>query len=277
MANANLVTGCNGIAHVTSADHGSLNAAFWGDGQYVLNRGQKFAISTHGGANNIFRIADGDLLMNGRHVRINPGAFAYVGVTMGQTGYNRNDLVVCRYTLNSTSGIEECNFIVIAGTATTGTATDPAYNNGSILNGDTTVDFPLYRVEIRDTTYTPVQLFTVISPYSDHLNQVAAEKPQYLSKSTYTVTEENNGDIISAAVGCTITLPDLPNGFVVKVFSSSGVVYIESTGSYICVPGATMGTSKGTISGAWGFATFTKCGTYWIAEGSYTPTQPTTT
>lgn len=273
MATVHLVTGCGGSAHVTAADHGSLNAAFFGEGQYVLNRGNVFAISkyTVGSITNAFKILDGDLLMNGRHIRINPSKFVVIGVSAGTSGYNRNDLVVCRYTKNTTSGIEECTFTVITGTRTTGTAADPTYNSGNILKGDTTVEFPLYRIPIRGTEIgTPVPLFTVLDTYSNHLDQVAASKPKCIYPSgDYTVTESDNGNIIEMATGKTLTLPDLPDCTEVKVSCvASGTVTVKSTDSYICVPGGTTGRMTGYITGAWALVTFTKVSDFWIAQGS---------
>ena len=40
-----LITGYAGVEHITSADQGSYNAAMMGEGQFVLERGNKFAAS----------------------------------------------------------------------------------------------------------------------------------------------------------------------------------------------------------------------------------------
>lgn len=168
MANVHLVTGRSGSAHVTAADHGSLNAAIFGDGLYVLDRGGKLAATVI--SSNLVRIADGDLLMQGRHVRLNEGNSADITIENGSQGNNRNDLIVCRYTKNITLGTEECNLIAIKGTETAGTAADPEYSSGSILDGDEQVDFPLYRIPISGLSVgSPVQLFTVIDSYCNHV------------------------------------------------------------------------------------------------------------
>lgn len=168
MANVHLVTGRSGSAHVTAADHGSLNAAIFGDGQYVLDRGSKLAATVI--SSNLVRIADGDLLMHGRHVRLNEGNSADITIENGSQGNNRNDLIVCRYTKNITLGTEECNLIAIKGTETAGTAADPEYSSGSILDGDEQVDFPLYRIPISGLSVgSPVQLFTVTDSYCNHV------------------------------------------------------------------------------------------------------------
>ena len=165
MANMHLVTGYAGSDHVTAADHGSLYAGIFGTGNYVLNRGGKFAVTVV--SSNRITIADGDLILQGRHIRVNHGTTVSLTITSGSQGYYRNDLIVARYTRNSSTGKEEANLVVIKGTATTGTASDPATNEANDLlnNNATTVDFPLYRIPISGITVgTPVQLFDVVSP-----------------------------------------------------------------------------------------------------------------
>lgn len=147
MANLHLITGYAGTPHVTAADHGSFNAAIIGSGQFVLNRGSKLAASVI--TNNSIRIADGDIMMQGRHIRLDEGATVDLTIENGASGYYRNDLIVARYTKNSNTGVEECNLVVIKGTAVSGTASDPAYTSGDIINDHVTQnDMPLYRVPI---------------------------------------------------------------------------------------------------------------------------------
>ena len=163
MGNVHLVTGYAGEAHVSAEDMGSLFAAIIGSGQYVLNRGNMFAASVV--SNNQIRIADGDILMQGRHIRLDGGAFLDLAIDNGSQGYKRNDLIVARYTKNSASGIEDCNIVVIKGTASASEAVDPAYTIGDILSGgDVQNDFPLYRVPLDGlNVQTLVPLFETIA------------------------------------------------------------------------------------------------------------------
>lgn len=157
MANMNLVTGYIGSNHVTAADAGSFHAAIFGDGQYLLNRGQKLAATIV--TNNQLRIYDGDLIMQGRHVRINEGDYVDLTIENGATDYNRNDLVVARYTKDASSGVEAVNLVVIKGTAVTGTAEDPAYTSGDIMNdGAALNDMLLYRITINGLNVAGVTL-----------------------------------------------------------------------------------------------------------------------
>lgn len=163
MGNMHIVTGYRGENHVTAADVGSFNAAIFGTGQYVLNRGNKFSTTTV--SNNKIRIADGDLLIQGRHVRLNEGSYVDLTIENGAQGYLRNDLIVARYTKNSNTGIEDVNLIVIKGTPAASSPADPAYTSGDIINNHVyQADMPLYRVPLNGlNVQTLVPLFTEAS------------------------------------------------------------------------------------------------------------------
>lgn len=154
MGNLHLVTGRAGTAHITAADHGSLNAAIFGEGGYVLNRGSKFAATVV--SNNKIRVADGDIIMQGRHIRL--GNSVDLSIDNGSQGVNRNDLIVVRYTRNGTTGIEDSNLVVIKGSETSGNALDPEYNdNSTIFDGADLVDMPLYRVRLNGISVAAVE------------------------------------------------------------------------------------------------------------------------
>ena len=161
MANMHLVTGYGGTAHVTAADHGSFWAAVVGAGDYVLDIGQKFAATIV--SNNLIRIADGDLLIQGRHVRINTGETVDLSIENGTADMKRSDLIVARYTKSEETGVEETNLVVILGTPAASSPADPEYITGNILNGDLQRDFPLFRVNLNGVTISSVDtLFNVI-------------------------------------------------------------------------------------------------------------------
>ena len=137
---AELITGRGGTDHVDSEDFGAFNAVTLGDGTYILSgcsMSMKTATTLH--------IAAGELLMQGRHVRIK-GAGEDVDVAVGTTGYNRNDIVALHY--KQEGGIESVSVEVVAGTPTTGAASDPELGGGSILNGDAEAYVAIARIPI---------------------------------------------------------------------------------------------------------------------------------
>lgn len=161
MANLHLVTGYAGREHVTAADQGAFNVALLGSGQFVMNKGNKLAASIV--SNNQIRIADGDIYMQGRFIRLNEGSYADLTIENGTQGMLRNDLIVARYTKDVETGIEEVNLVVIKGTATASNPSDPGYTSGNIIEGNAYLnDMPLYRVVINGLTVeSAVKLFSV--------------------------------------------------------------------------------------------------------------------
>lgn len=158
-----LVTGHAGKAHATAEQAAGLNAGILGLDDYVLNVHDKFKITVVS-ANKV-TIGTGELVMQGRHV--SQGTPEDLIVTNGSQGQKRNDLIVCRYTKGS-QNIESAKLVVVRGTPTTGTPTDPALNTTSPLDGGTTYDMPLYRIPLDGITIgTPVALFNVLKPMSD--------------------------------------------------------------------------------------------------------------
>lgn len=275
MANLHLVTGHSDSAHVTSTDHASLNTAIWGADGCVLNRGQKFATTVI--SNNLIRIADGDLVMQGRHVRLNTGSYVDVTIENGAQGKNRNDLIVCRYTKNDVSGIEECSLVVIKGTETTGTATDPGYIDGDTLYRDTEADFPLYRIPITGLNVgTPVQLFTVCEAVNAKAEEAyslaneasqAAEAAQERADQAYSRATSSSGmirEFTSGDINVTTytTKTNVSKLYMLTLHGTSGYisytvdwrdVYDNSRRLYY-VPG--LGTTLSVLIGSSGNTTF---------------------
>ena len=159
-----LITGFAGTPHIGSDDIGAFQAGIVGPGDYALATGNQLR-ATMSNANTI-AVQSGDAVLNGRHVHLTGTTTATV--QSGTQGQKRNDLVVLRYTKNTTTGVETCSIVVLKGTPTTGTPADPAHNTGSILDGVATHDMPLYRIPINGITVgTLVPLFNVLKPMTD--------------------------------------------------------------------------------------------------------------
>lgn len=159
-----LITGFAGTPHIGSDDIGAFQAGLVGPGDYALATGNQLR-ATMSNANTI-AVQSGDAVLNGRHVHLTGTTTATV--QSGTQGQKRNDLVVLRYTKNTTTGVETCSLVVLKGTPTTGTPADPAHNTGSILDGVATADMPLYRIPLDGITVgTLVPLFNVLKPMKD--------------------------------------------------------------------------------------------------------------
>ena len=163
---AHLVTGYAGKEHIRSADQGSFNAAFFGDGEFVMSSGSRFAGAIIN--NNTVRISDGEMLMQGRHIRIEPNTYEDLTISTGTAGTNRIDLIVMTYEKNAASGIESAKLEVVQGTATSGTPSAPELVSGDILNGDLKNQMPLYAVYVSGVALTKISTqFMVCPTYKD--------------------------------------------------------------------------------------------------------------
>lgn len=141
-----IITGATGTAHVTSNDDGSINMGIFGSGNGVLKNGNKLEATIID--NNTIRLKDGDIIMQGRVGRVDANTTEDIAISTGAVGENRNDLICVRYSMDNTTGYESMNLVVVEGTPSTASASDPTYNTGDIRTGASIVDFPLYRVKL---------------------------------------------------------------------------------------------------------------------------------
>lgn len=146
----NIITGYRAEAHVTAQQDRDTNMAVFGTGKYILNVGSKLA-ATVISANEV-DIADGVLVAEGCTAEVPRGTVEAMTIANGTQGMQRIDLIVARYTKNSGTGVEDMELVVIEGTPAASSPATPSYTSGSIANGDTTVDFPLYKVNLSGIT-----------------------------------------------------------------------------------------------------------------------------
>lgn len=110
-----IVTGYAGKEHVTSADAGSMNAGIVGTGRYVMQTAEQFAAEIV--SNNLIKVKSGDLMNQGRHMRIDVNDYEEVTIQNGAQSVFRNDLIVARYKKDPSTLIETTEIVVIKGTA----------------------------------------------------------------------------------------------------------------------------------------------------------------
>ena len=201
MATNYLDTGDTGRA-VSAESDGALFAGIFGSAKYVLENGSQLKAEVQ--SNNIVKISDGDAVMYGRHVRIPANDSALVTINNGHSGTNRIDLIVFRYTKDST-GKETVDLVVIQGEDSTGTATAPTAVDGNILTGAMQSDFPLYSVELNGINIVKVNpLFNVIGNISK-LKEELTELNSNLAK-TNTVLENRKPIFIDSTAQGTANL-----------------------------------------------------------------------
>ena len=241
-----LVTGHANKAHATAEQAAGLNAGILGLDDYVLDVHDKFKITVVS-ANKV-TIGTGELVMQGRHV--SQGTPEDLIVTNGSQGQKRNDLIVCRYAKGSQS-IESAKLVVVRGTPTTGTPTDPAVNTTSPLDGGTTYDMPLYRIPLDGITIgTPVPLFNVLKPMSDVWDSLSPTRFTFGNPQNGKVGTIANRDSITRISGMAMlgsgTLVPIP--FVHPSYPNRSVsVSIATNGSIAVLNGNEISISSGFV------------------------------
>lgn len=168
-----LVTAHLDEPHVTAENQGALNIEIFGNDDFVFDAGQNFEASKI--SNNLVRIYDGRGMMEGRFFEMDEGDYEDITVENGAQNQKRIDLVVARYVKDNETLIETVSFEIIKGTPSA-TPVQPEYNDGSILNGDSPVDFPLYAVHIDGLTIESVeQLFSIYDGVEGAMNEITPE------------------------------------------------------------------------------------------------------
>lgn len=151
----NLVTGRTGTAHVTSDNARAFNSQVFGTGTYLIDYGAKFAPTIVD--NNTVRIGNGMLIHQGTQMGIDIDSYEDVIIENGSSGYNRNDIIVMRYTKNRDTQIESISLVVMKGTPSNTTPVDPTYTTTNILDGTgLSTDVPICRVRLSSLTITSV-------------------------------------------------------------------------------------------------------------------------
>lgn len=112
-------------------------------------------------SNNKVRIADGVICVGGHFARIPYGDYIDCEIENGQSGKNRNDIIVARFETTGTGGIDTYTCEVKKGTAGS-TATDPEIVQEDLYKAGKVRELPLYRVKIEGLSIVEVeQLFTL--------------------------------------------------------------------------------------------------------------------
>ena len=186
-----LVTGKGATDHVSSADMASFYRGLLIADDVVLDTGDKLSCTMTDA--NTAEIGTGDCLLQAHHARVEVAE--QLTVRSGSVGYNRNDLVVARYTKGD-GNVQSVYLAIVEGTAVAGTASDPTYVTGDIDGGDVLVEFPLWRIPISGITVgTPVRIMptmdtlqeqisdnaTAISGLRDSVDAQLARTPNWLS------------------------------------------------------------------------------------------------
>ena len=151
-----LVTGRAGSPHITAQQDRQLHQGIWGEEAYILATGNQLEPEVQ--SSNKILIKDGALMFQGALFSVKVGTTDEITINNGNQGMQRKDLVVARYTYDSSQNIESAEWVVIQGEPAASNPVAPTGTDGDIQAGDSTVDCPFMIVTLNGINVTGVDI-----------------------------------------------------------------------------------------------------------------------
>lgn len=187
-----LVTGRAGSPHITSQQDRQKHQGIWGDGAYILATGNQLEPQVQ--SSNKILIKDGALMFQGALFSVKVGTTDEITINNGNQGMQRKDLVVARYTYDSSQNIESAEWVVIQGTPAASNPVAPSGTSGDIQAGDATVDCPFMIVNLDGINVTGVDIIPEVAPDIPTLNASLSNiKFEIIESERYYVKKYENG------------------------------------------------------------------------------------
>ena len=208
----NIITGYRAEPHITAQQDRDVNIGIFGGGAMILKGVGSEMAATVISANEV-EIADGTLVAEGCTAEIQYGTTESMTIENGEQGMLRVDLIVARYTKTAGTGVESMELVVIKGTSAAINPAVPSYNEGTIADGDSPVDFPLYQVNLDGISITSVDplvsTVNVLDAITELQNKVNNTKLMVVNAPLGTLTFNSAG-----AAGGTIDVSRyIPTGY----------------------------------------------------------------
>ena len=192
----NIITGYRNEPHYSQQQMRDENISVYGAGTYILNVGSQMA-ATVVSANEI-TIADGLVVAEGCTAEVARGTSESITVENGEQGMLRKDLIVLRYTKDVSTNVEDMQLHIIKGTSASANPARPAHTSGSIADGDTLVEFPLYEVNISGITITSVVLLAGTSQIDDVVKKMGTGTLATAAQTVIAAINELRTSIVNA-------------------------------------------------------------------------------
>ena len=151
----NIIWGYKADPHITAQQLRNTYIGIFDEDAHILDVGSKLAATVVSATE--IQIADGVMVGQGCTASIEHGVTESLTIANGSQGMQRKDLIVARYSKVASTGVESMTLAVITGTPASSSPADPSYNSGDIADGDSPVDFPLYRVNLSGISITSVE------------------------------------------------------------------------------------------------------------------------
>lgn len=182
-----IITGYTGTRHIKPAMDAAVWRSIFGPDHYIVNVGSLCAGSMP--SINEFTILDGVVSMQGH---MGYGTEQTLAVDTCSTGFKRIDLVVVRFTHDSSTLIDNMEYMVLKGSEVPDSEVPgpPTHSTGIIDDGATQVDFPLYEIELNGSTVSFRQLAEIKKVGSGDYKPITMTAKDGSSKTLNVVVEE---------------------------------------------------------------------------------------
>lgn len=201
------------LPHIYAEDDAAIYESIsGGDGVYDIGEMLKATVLS----NNNVRIGNGVLSVGGHIARIKYGDYEEMTIDNGESGKNRNDLIVARFSTTGFGGVDEFSLEVKKGVAVTGAAKDPEIETGNLYEGETIREFPLHRVRLEGISIVAVDQLFAVRKTNEQLQKEVDELNRNLeaTKNNLSCLQvlECGSKIITTPDGLYVLKGDLPEG-----------------------------------------------------------------
>lgn len=177
-------------AHILAEDDAAIFQSMFGE-DGVLEIGQRMKATVI--SNNKVRVADGLVCIGGHIARTVYGDYTDLTIENGESGKNRNDLIIGTFSTTGAGGIDTMQLTVKKGAAGTA-ATDPALTQGNLYTGSKLREVPLWRVKIEGLSITKVeQLFEIVPSIPKLKKELESLNGKIEKPILYSATEKQIG------------------------------------------------------------------------------------
>lgn len=268
-----IVSGRTGSPHVTSQQFRQMLEGILGQDSYILTSGEN--LKPELSSNNLLKIRSGMMCHHGCISCVEIGTYDEVTLTNGSHGMQRIDLVVNRYTRNTETEVEKCEWKVITGTAKASSPAVPTYTKGNLQEGDLVDECPVFEIHYNGINVTEVKSLLSVAGSLAELNgklekktdtttlgfgvsetftgQYLNSKPIYQKMISVGALPNNTTKSISTGItGADYIWVDMENSFAFNHGASYPIPYVDpktvanSIGVRITNNGATVIVSTGT-------------------------------
>lgn len=235
-----IVSGRTGSPHVTSQQFRQMLEGILGQDSYILTSGEN--LKPELSSNNLLKIRSGMMCHHGCISCVEIGTYDEVTLTNGSHGMQRIDLIINRYTRNTETEVEKCEWKVITGTAKASSPAVPTYTKGNLQEGDLVDECPVFEIHYNGINVTEVKSLLSVAGSLAELNgklekKVDATTLGFEISETFTGQYLNSNPIYQKMINIG-TLPNNTTKSINTGITDANYIWINAENSFAFSGGA---------------------------------------